>query len=280
MNSPPLPQMHRPTSAPGIVARVLVGVENTPASLEAVRQARILAGPHGWVTAVAVADIAAAAQAGAAAVHAAAQIRADAARALERAVSAGAPNVAKVVTGRPRETLLAQLAATGATLLALGAEPHRRATGLLLGAVGSSMLRHSPCSVLLSRPGRTGSWPQRIVTGVDASPQSLEAAAIAADLARTHDAELIVITALGGKTVHVDLVRELHPHVRVDPRSPVDALVYEGRAADLLVIGSRGRHGLGNLGSVSERVAHRATTSVLVIRAGSGYQSHRSAGAR
>ena len=42
-----------------------------------------------------------------------------------------------------------------------------------------------------------------------------------------------------------------------------------GRAAcgaDLLVLGSRGLHGLKSLGSVSERVAHQALCSTLIVR--------------
>ena len=35
---------------------------------------------------------------------------------------------------------------------------------------------------------------------------------------------------------------------------------------DLIVVGSRGLHGLRALGSVSERVAHGAKASVLVAR--------------
>jgi nucleotide-binding universal stress UspA family protein len=47
---------------------------------------------------------------------------------------------------------------------------------------------------------------------------------------------------------------------------PVDALVAAAADADLLVVGSRGLHGLHALGSVSERVAHRAGCSALVVR--------------
>ena len=36
--------------------------------------------------------------------------------------------------------------------------------------------------------------------------------------------------------------------------------------ADLLVVGSRGLHGMKALGSVSERVAHEAKCSVLIVR--------------
>jgi nucleotide-binding universal stress UspA family protein len=43
--------------------------------------------------------------------------------------------------------------------------------------------------------------------------------------------------------------------------------------ADILVVGSRGLHGLKSLGSISERVAHQAACSVLVVHAGSGSSS-------
>jgi nucleotide-binding universal stress UspA family protein len=54
---------------------------------------------------------------------------------------------------------------------------------------------------------------------------------------------------------------------QVDDR-PVDALVSASRDADLLVVGSRGLHGFRSLGSVSERVAHQARSSVLIVRRG------------
>ena len=41
---------------------------------------------------------------------------------------------------------------------------------------------------------------------------------------------------------------------------------HSDRIVDLVVIGSRGLHGLKALGSVSERVAHQAECSVLVVR--------------
>jgi nucleotide-binding universal stress UspA family protein len=47
---------------------------------------------------------------------------------------------------------------------------------------------------------------------------------------------------------------------------PVEVLLAAADNADLVVLGSRGLHGLPALGSVSERVAHRATCSVLVVR--------------
>jgi nucleotide-binding universal stress UspA family protein len=48
---------------------------------------------------------------------------------------------------------------------------------------------------------------------------------------------------------------------------PADAIVEEAERGgfDLVVVGSRGLHGVRALGSVSERVAHRARCSVLVV---------------
>jgi nucleotide-binding universal stress UspA family protein len=47
---------------------------------------------------------------------------------------------------------------------------------------------------------------------------------------------------------------------------PVDGLVAASEMSDLVVVGSRGLHGLASLGSVSKRVAHHAHSSVLVVR--------------
>jgi len=47
---------------------------------------------------------------------------------------------------------------------------------------------------------------------------------------------------------------------------PVRALVDASRDADLVIVGSRGLRAFEALGSVSERVAHQAECSVLVVR--------------
>lgn len=120
--------------------------------------------------------------------------------------------------------------------------------------------------VLIARDRRATKWPRRVVVGMDGSNKSDDAAMVAAGLARTHRADLLRITALGGKAVDLDRIREREPAVLVDPRSPVDALVAAGRDADLIVIERRGRHGVGPPASASERVAERATASVLIVR--------------
>jgi nucleotide-binding universal stress UspA family protein len=57
------------------------------------------------------------------------------------------------------------------------------------------------------------------------------------------------------------------PRVELDEGPPVEVLLTAAEGADLLVVGSRGLHGVSALGSVSERVAHGARCSVLVARA-------------
>ena len=59
------------------------------------------------------------------------------------------------------------------------------------------------------------------------------------------------------------LTNGIHEELFCDP---VDALLAAGADGDLLVVGSRGLHGVKALGSVSERVAHRASCSTLIVR--------------
>ena len=94
----------------------------------------------------------------------------------------------------------------------------------------------------------------------------------AADIAHRLGAELEAVVATGGQAeVDIGAVRSVLDAVggpeiplREDPQPPVDALTRV--APDLLVVGSRGLQGVRSLGSVSERVAHEARCSVLVVR--------------
>jgi hypothetical protein len=71
-------------------------------------------------------------------------------------------------------------------------------------------------------------------------------------------AELVTIAAAGGKSIDLEAVHDADPEAVVDPGHPVETLVELSHEADLLIVGSRGLHGPRALGSVSERVAHRA----------------------
>jgi nucleotide-binding universal stress UspA family protein len=104
--------------------------------------------------------------------------------------------------------------------------------------------------------------------GVDGSPSSARAAEVARKLAQRFDAPLAKVAACGGMKINLDDLWSIEPGAGLDHRLPVDALIERAREvdADLLVVGSRGLHGIAALGSVSERVAHRGGCSVLVVR--------------
>ena len=116
---------------------------------------------------------------------------------------------------------------------------------------------------------------------MDESVESAAAYAVARYLAERFDAELHPLVAWGGKDVNERLVPGSTDGEHEDRHEgPGDALTAAAESADLVVVGSRGLHGLGALGSVSERVAHKAScsSSSSASRAGSG--SPRNSGGR
>jgi nucleotide-binding universal stress UspA family protein len=134
------------------------------------------------------------------------------------------------------------------------------------------VLHEARASVLVARPSfDPGRFPLRVVAGLDGSPASRRALATAAALRRRSGGTLTVVTA--GREQEAALaalegLAEPHEHLAA-PGRPVDALIAAALTADLTVLGSRGLHGARALGSVSERVAFRAESSVLVVRDGS-----------
>jgi nucleotide-binding universal stress UspA family protein len=148
-------------------------------------------------------------------------------------------------------------------------------SGIVIGSVATLLVHSAPCSVLLTRPAHEG-FPRSIVVGLDGSEQSRLAAGHAAAIATRTGAELRGLVAMGGAAVDKAGVRSIVADnggftLIDDQRDPVDA--FSGAKADLLVLGSRGLRGIHALGSVSERAAHRAGCSVLVIRPGTAYAS-------
>ena len=124
----------------------------------------------------------------------------------------------------------------------------------------------------MARAPQNAGFPATVMVAADGSPESARAIHAAADVAHRLGAELEAIVATGGQTdVNIGAVRSMldaagGPEIplREDPQPPVDALTR--LAPDMLVIGSRGLQGVRSLGSVSERVAHEARCSVLVVR--------------
>ena len=175
--------------------------------------------------------------------------------------------IAKLVNGPPTESLLRELEDARATLVAVGTHGYSRASEIVLGGVAGSLLHRAPCSVLITRPPADGAhFPRALTVGVDGSDSAVAALEVARQLADRFHVSLRPITGLGGKDVDLASVTRVASDVEVLDAKPLDALLEAASEVDLLVVGSRGLHGLSALGSVSERVAHRAAISVLVVR--------------
>jgi nucleotide-binding universal stress UspA family protein len=249
---------------------VICGIDASPEGLEAARQAARLMPPEGRLLLVVVTDVNVAVHAGYAAADVLDRLRRDSAAALEgavREVSALHPVESRLLEGTPSRLLKETIEQEGGTLLCVGSHGYRRAAGILIGSIATTLLHEAPCSVLVARPpGDPVRFPRRVVAGVDGSPCSLQALAVAKELCDRLGVELEVVLASGTRNVEADAATLSHPDVTVDPRAPIPALLAAAADADLLVVGSRGLHGLRALGSVSERVAHEARCSVLVVR--------------
>jgi nucleotide-binding universal stress UspA family protein len=246
--------------------RIVCGVDGTPEAFEAARQAERLRSPKGTLRLVAVEDASTAVHAGYAASRVLDELDAIAREGLERATAEVSPTSAELRAGHPAQLLLEELRESNATLAAVGPRGHRRAVGFLIGGVATELLRSAPCATLLAREPQFGEFPSSVIVGVDGSPQSLAAAAVAASIADRFGSERVTVVATGGKDVQLEAAQELGPDPVVDPGRPVDTLTELSKEADLLVVGSRGLHGVKSLGSVSERVAHQAQCSVLIVR--------------
>lgn len=253
-------------NATRVFDRIVCGVDSSPESLEAARQADRLRSSDGRLRLATVADVNVAVHAGYAATHVLGELDSAARDALHKAVDAAHPSSTHLLAGDPVPSLLDELRRSDATLVAVGPHGHSRMLGMLLGGMSTALLHEAPCSVLLARKPRFGPFPSSILCGVDGSDHSLAAARVAKGVAERFGSEVVFIAATGGRPVDLDRIRELGSEVVDDQRRPVEGLVDLSGEADLLVVGSRGLHGPASLGSVSERVAHRAACSVLVVR--------------
>jgi nucleotide-binding universal stress UspA family protein len=263
-------QSRRPAdrAARAVFERILVGVDGGPLSFDACRQAARLANSESVLEAAVVSLFPPDTASALGVPELAARMEQDAGEALLAAQRIlGSHAELRHLDGLTVEALLAEAERTHTTLLAIGAPEHPRIEEIVLGGVGGELLHQAPCSMLLARAvPDEGKFPSRIVVGIDGSEQAERAYAVAVQLARRRHSQVQAIAALGGKRVPVGQIVRRHRRVETPEAAAVPALVEASACADLLVVGSRGLHGLRALGSVSERVAHRAACSVLVIR--------------
>ncbi len=242
----------------GIFERIVCGIDGSPQSLEAVRQSDVLLEEHGRLLLVAVVNPGEAIhfQVALTPVHAARhalevveELDRAAVEALERArreVTRASDVATLEAKGQPVSRILDAVASEHATLAVVGTHGLGRAKGILLGSVATRLLHRAPCSVLVARRA-TGEWsPRTIVVGVDGSAAADAALRACRVLETRFGAELRVVTIAEGK--------------------PAPALIEAAAEADLLAVGGSGAHRGLHLGSVSERVAHEARCSVLVVR--------------
>jgi nucleotide-binding universal stress UspA family protein len=250
--------------------RVICGIDGSPGSRAAARQAARLLAPGGALTLVTVTDPGARGlglEVFEAYEARAAEVLAAAARDV-----AGAAPTERLVEGEVVPRLLEEADSARATLLAVGAHGLGRIAGALLGRVSTRLAHRAPGAVLLARPSAEPErFPASAVVAIDPSDPSEAALAVADDLRTRLSVAVRTVAGVGyERTEDLQALRDRHPDIELVPELPAEAVIDTARGADLVVVGSRGVHGLAALGSVSERVAHRAPCSVLVVRSEPG----------
>ena len=166
---------------------------------------------------------------------------------------------------------------------------------LLLGSVTAGLVHYAQCPVAVvhSDEGATPDSSAPVLLGIDGSPASEAATAVAFDEASRRGVELVavhvwsdvgVFPALGmdwhdrekeGQEILAERLagwQEQYPDVHVERKlfcdKPSQWLLKESHGAQLVVVGSRGRGGFPGmlLGSVSSAVAQSARIPVIVVR--------------
>jgi nucleotide-binding universal stress UspA family protein len=256
------------TAAHSIFERILVGVDGTKESLDACRQAARMAEPHAAIEAAIVSLFTPETALALGVRDEAERLERTAGSALAAAAGILGPEAdLRRLQGLTVDALLAEAKRMQATLLAIGTHGHSRLAEMVVGGIAGELLHQAPCAVLVARPAPDlATFPREIVVGIDGSDEAEHAFDVACRLAARRHSSLRTVVAQGGKRLDIARIARRHPHTQDLAAAPVPALVEAATCADLLVVGSRGLHGIRALGSVSERVAHQATCSVLVVR--------------
>ena len=226
--------------------RILCGVDGSPAAREAVVQAAALARPGSRIELMAVSC-----ERGSGPNAQALLSHARAAEALDAAAKlADRPGIEVISThrceGSAAHALLAE--APRHDLLVLGSHGNSRAEGIMFGSTVTRAVHAAHLPVLVARRAPSDApFPTRVLVGAEGSENAEAAVAAATEIARVFGSR---VTLLGvGREAHRRLVEEA-----------------AREHASLIIVGSRALSGVRALASTSERVAHEAPCSVLVLR--------------
>jgi nucleotide-binding universal stress UspA family protein len=185
-------------------------------------------------------------------------------------------------------------ASRAATMVAVGSRGFGAIGAGLLGSVSRGLLHYARCPVAVVRAAEDSVNSTRpVLLGIDGSPASEAATALAFDEASRREVDLVALHAWsnvspvgtvgpewsefereGGEVLAERLAgwHEKYPDVKVQRRIVCDRaaqwLIEESARAQLVVLGSHGRGGITRmlLGSVSTTVAESSKTPVIVVR--------------
>lgn len=260
-----------------VLADVLCAVDGTRDSFTAVRQAALLTGPAGRLTLLAVSATSGSGRYRTAAINPTRLKRVlDIATQIAR--EANVPSTRLVDPAGPPSKVIIERSA-GHDLLAMGAPKTSWLAGLFVGGVVVSAMRLFTTPLLLARPAPEDQpFARRILVASDATAASERLVDLAASLASEQASGVLLVHAVGSESksrphrIEAQMRRlesVLHDscEIHVEPGDPHDVIVDTARNAEasLIVMGSRRLDGLRALGSVSERLAHDAPCSVLVV---------------
>lgn len=198
--------------------------------------------------------------------------------AMKAAHEAGVDAAAEILPGHdPRAVLLDE--ASRSDLLVVASHGASRASGIAFGSTASAAVHRANVPVLVARrPPEDGAFRGSILVASDGSVGAERAVELAARIGHANQAAVYLLsvdpgphgepmrTAVEAADLTIALGRE--PTVVRESGDPSDRILElaVGERVGLVVVGSRGLTGVRALGSVSERVAHRAPCSVLVAR--------------